>query len=92
MAESQPQVLTNLIPVQGDISLPGLGLSSKDHQMLIDNVSVVFHTAARVRFDEDLRAAIDCNVKGPQKVVTLCSQLKGLKANSNNKKTILRFL
>lgn len=46
--------------------------------MLRSNVNIVFHSAARIKFDDDLRGAIDLNVKGPQQVVALCRQLKHL--------------
>lgn len=41
--------------VVGDITLPRLGLSESDRQLLIDNVSIVFHSAASVKFDDPLK-------------------------------------
>jgi fatty acyl-CoA reductase len=41
--------------VVGDITIPELGLSSDDRQLLIDNVSIVFHSAASVKFDDPLK-------------------------------------
>jgi len=63
--------------------LPELGLSLSDLQMLSGNVTVVFHSAARIKFDDDLRGAIESNVKGPQKVASLCRQLKHLEVEYN---------
>ncbi|KAI9556291.1 hypothetical protein GHT06_018865 [Daphnia sinensis] len=80
LKQNQPDALDKLIPVNGDVSLPDLGLSLSDMQELSDNVSVVFHSAARVKFDDNLRNAIDSNVKGPQRVANFCRQLKKLKA------------
>lgn len=74
-------MFSKLVPISGDISLPELGLSLADLQMLSGNVTIVFHTAARIKFDNDLRGAIDSNVKGPQKVVSFCRQLKQLKVS-----------
>ena len=44
-----------ILPVVGDITVPQLGLSSEDRQLLIDNVSIVFHSAASVKFDDPLK-------------------------------------
>ena len=41
--------------VEGDLLLPRLGLSELDRQHIVDNVSIVFHSAATVRFDEPLK-------------------------------------
>ena len=34
---------------------PNMGMSPEDEQKLIDNVNIVFHSAATVRFDEPLK-------------------------------------
>ncbi|XP_046651701.1 putative fatty acyl-CoA reductase CG5065 isoform X2 [Daphnia pulicaria] len=78
--QNQPDALKKLVPISGDVSLPDLGISFSDMQELVANVSVVFHSAARVKFDDDLRSAINSNVKGPKRVATFCRQLKDLKA------------
>ena len=41
-----PEAAERLVPVEGDTSCLGLGLSPTDRQTLIDNVSIVFHCAA----------------------------------------------
>lgn len=43
-----------IVAIEGDITLPELGLSQKDRQLLIDEVSVVFHCAASIKFDAPL--------------------------------------
>ena len=79
LRQDQPNVFNKLIAISGDMSLPELGISPADLSILCDNVTVVFHSAARLKFDDDLKEAMDSNVKGPQKVVSLCHQLKHLK-------------
>jgi len=44
-----------LVPLDGDITKPGLGLSITERQIIINNVSIVFHCAANVRFDNPLK-------------------------------------
>ena len=72
-------VMSKIIPVEGDISLPNLGISSADLDLLVNNVSIVFHSAATVRFNEELRTAVNLNVKGPQQLLHICRQMKHLK-------------
>lgn len=68
-----------LVPVMGDLSEIRLGLSDGDYNMLAKNVSIVFHVAATVRFDEPLYDAIIKNVRGTREVVQLARQMKNLK-------------
>jgi len=75
----RPNVLTKMIPIAGDVTSPSFGLSAGDLKLLVDNVSVVFNLAATVRFDEELKAAVEMNVNGPRELVKICRQLKKLK-------------
>ncbi|XP_022905308.1 fatty acyl-CoA reductase wat-like [Onthophagus taurus] len=69
-----------IIPVQGDCTLAGLGLSLNDRNMLINNINIVFHVAATVNFDEKLRLAYSINVKGTESVLNLSKQAENLKS------------
>ncbi|KOX67285.1 hypothetical protein WN51_00015, partial [Melipona quadrifasciata] len=71
-----PSVLKKIHPVKGDISLPDLGLSQEDRIMLIENVNILFHAAATVRFNEPLNVAVGVNTKGTARVIQLCKELK----------------
>lgn len=48
--------------VGGDVSLPDLGLSLADKTRLIENVNIVFHAVAMVRFNEPFN--VNVNIKG----------------------------
>lgn len=50
-----PDFHQKILPVIGDILEPGLGLSAADVQRLSTEVSIVFHSAATVKFDEPLK-------------------------------------
>ena len=52
--QEKPELLAKIIPLNGDITLPKLGLSDNDISTLIHEVSIIFHSAATVRFDEPL--------------------------------------
>ena len=44
-----------LTPIAGDISSEDLGISAEDRDTLVSDVDVVIHSAATVKFDEELR-------------------------------------
>lgn len=69
--------------VTGDVTLPGFGLSATDMQLLLESVSIVFNSAATIKFDEELKAAIEMNVKGPMQLLEICRQMKRLEVCSN---------
>jgi fatty acyl-CoA reductase len=53
--EEQPDFIDRIVPITGDILSPQLGISAEDEAKLISEVSIVFHSAATVKFDEALR-------------------------------------
>uniref|UniRef100_A0A0A9Y316 Fatty acyl-CoA reductase n=1 Tax=Lygus hesperus TaxID=30085 RepID=A0A0A9Y316_LYGHE len=73
-------VFSKLSIVGGDVSEENLGLSSADRQTLVDNVHVVFHSAATLDFEANLSSTVRINLQGTQRVVELCKQIKDLKA------------
>ena len=75
--------LEKLIAVSGDISKKGLGLSEEDRNTLISNVSVVFHSAASVKFHGPLKDFIHQNVYGTQAVMELCNKMTKLQVCVN---------
>jgi hypothetical protein len=78
-----PKFRHKIIIVNGDCSLPGLGLEASDRRLLIEDISHVFHGAATVRFDENLRSAVATNVVGTRSVLELSREMKKLKVRSN---------
>lgn len=70
--------LSKVLPICGDITLPGLGISKADMDMLIHDVSIVFHSAATVKFDEPLRTSVNFNTRGTRYVLEMCHQMKKL--------------
>jgi fatty acyl-CoA reductase len=61
--------------VQGDLTHAGLGMSAQSREELCREVSIVFHAAATVRFNENLKLALQTNVIGTQEVVDLCKEM-----------------
>ncbi|XP_076277547.1 putative fatty acyl-CoA reductase CG5065 [Lasioglossum baleicum] len=65
--------------VNGDVSMLGLGLSEEDKKMLCENVNIVYHLAATVRFDELLKRAVILNTRGTKQMLDLAKEMKHLK-------------
>lgn len=65
--------------VNGDVSLPGLGLSPEDRNMLCEKIDIVYHGAATVRFDELLKKAVLLNTRGTKQMLDLAKEMKHLK-------------
>ena len=55
LKETNPSSFKKVFAITGDITLPRLGMSDDDFDTIIENTSVIFHSAATVRFDEELR-------------------------------------
>ena len=65
--------------VNGDMELVGLGISCDDRSYIMQNVEVIIHGAATVRFDEILTKAITINIRGTRDILDLaiqCSKLQ----------------
>ncbi|XP_054288689.1 fatty acyl-CoA reductase wat-like [Macrosteles quadrilineatus] len=80
MKTEVPDYHKKLTFVEGDISEPELGLSEADRCMLQDQIHVVFHSAADVRFVNSLRAAVNTNLVGAKRMVHLAKGMKNLKS------------
>jgi alcohol-forming fatty acyl-CoA reductase len=78
LRENEPQVLDKVHPISGDVSIDGLEMNENDQKLLIEDVNIVFHCAANVRFDLSLRDAVNFNVLGTQRVLTLAEKMKNL--------------
>ncbi|KAH6920856.1 hypothetical protein HPB50_028156 [Hyalomma asiaticum] len=80
LKQEQPCALEKVTAVAGDLSQPGLGLSASDLATLVDNVSVVFHSGATVKFTEPIRNAFELNVLGTRRVLDICKQMSNIRA------------
>ncbi|EFN76337.1 Fatty acyl-CoA reductase 1, partial [Harpegnathos saltator] len=56
-----PNFRSKIVPIKGDFSVDKLGLSDYDENLLRQNVSIVFHVGATVRFTEDIKIATTIN-------------------------------
>lgn len=78
LRKQNPKFMEKLIPINGDIMNPNLGISSDDRK-LMKNVSIIFHSAASVRFDDSLKYAVLMNTRGTYEIMKLAETLKNIK-------------
>uniref|UniRef100_A0A0A9VYR3 Fatty acyl-CoA reductase n=2 Tax=Lygus hesperus TaxID=30085 RepID=A0A0A9VYR3_LYGHE len=78
LKENKKHQLNKIVAVAGDITKPGLGLSPEDQEILVRQVSVVFHAAATVKFDETLRLSVALNLSGTKSLLQLCEKMDKL--------------
>ncbi|XP_072948533.1 fatty acyl-CoA reductase 1-like [Epargyreus clarus] len=71
-------LLAKMLIVSGDASAPGLALSEEDKQMIRDDVNIIVHAAATIRFDEELKKAVLLNVRGTKLMLELARECKNL--------------
>lgn len=75
----QSDLDSKLVVVQGDIADQcDLGIDDAIKARLLDDVSVVFHLAATVSFNEPLRVAVSLNIAGLRNVLQLCKRMSKL--------------
>ena len=84
LRQEHPEVLGKVSVVAGDITSLGFGLSSTDLETICDEVSIIFNSAATVKFDEELKAAVKMNVEGPRQLLQICRKMKHLEVGLND--------
>lgn len=78
LKEINPHAMDKIHIVEGDICEPNCGMSDSDRLLIADRVSVMFHSAADVRFDRRLVDAYHTNVYGTRNVLEFASQFPNL--------------
>ncbi|KAL1463130.1 hypothetical protein WDU94_014913 [Cyamophila willieti] len=72
-------ILKKVQVIAGDITQLHLGISEEDKNELIENVDIVYHVAATIRFDEPIKTAVILNTRGTRDMLELSKQFKQLK-------------
>nr|CAD7602243.1 unnamed protein product [Timema genevievae] len=78
LKSEKPGFVSRLTPLRADVSLENAGLSPEDRRRLQEEVNVVFHCAANVRFDQKLKDAVNLNTLGTRRVLQLCEGMTNL--------------
>ncbi|GBP65544.1 Putative fatty acyl-CoA reductase CG5065 [Eumeta japonica] len=69
-----------IVGIEGDTGELGLALSGTNRKVLLNEVDVIFHGAATVRFDDHIKKAVLTNVRGTREVLLLAAECKHLSA------------
>uniref|UniRef100_A0A1B0D6L7 Fatty acyl-CoA reductase n=1 Tax=Phlebotomus papatasi TaxID=29031 RepID=A0A1B0D6L7_PHLPP len=75
-----PLALDKMTCIAGDINDASFGLDDANMTKVVENVTMVFHVAATVKFNESLRDAACLNTLGTQRMMDLCCKIKKLKS------------
>ncbi|XP_026740069.1 fatty acyl-CoA reductase wat-like [Trichoplusia ni] len=78
--DENPKGIHKVVPILGDMELPGLGISDEDRKTLANKVTIIINAAATVKFDEKLSVSTAINVKGTKEVLKLAKECRNLKA------------
>jgi len=78
LKKHSPEVFKKLIPINGDVTELQLGMAQDDIERMV-NVSIIFHSAASVRFDDTLKYAVLMNTRGTREVMKFAEQLINIK-------------
>lgn len=81
LKRKRPNFQSKVSMVAGDCVLPDLGLDEETKGKLIDEVDVVFHCAATVRFDQHIKTAAYINVRAVRDLVVMAKQMKKLRVS-----------
>lgn len=79
-SQNGQEQLNKISAVKGDITKPLFGLSEDDIELLTSRVTVIFHSAATVKFVEPLRVAVENNVVSVENLINLASKFQKLQA------------
>ncbi|XP_046837277.1 fatty acyl-CoA reductase wat-like isoform X1 [Vespa crabro] len=80
LKEKEPTFRNRIIPIEGDCSLSNLGISIIDNAELIKEISIIFHVAATVKFNEKIKLATAINVRSLKDLINLSKNMPKLKS------------
>ncbi|KAL1456888.1 hypothetical protein WDU94_001578, partial [Cyamophila willieti] len=69
-----------VVILNGDLQEDELGLDEETRELLMEEINVVFHVAATVKFDEHLRLAYAINCKGTETLLKMGEDMKHLES------------
>ncbi|XP_011700623.1 PREDICTED: uncharacterized protein LOC105457578 [Wasmannia auropunctata] len=78
--EEVPNFRKKILPIIGDLEIDGLGLSENDKNILIREVSIIFHVAANVRFEEKFKVSTIINVNSTDTILNIAKRMPNLKS------------
>lgn len=78
MREKRPEALAKMIPVEGDVTLDRLGVEPNLLKKVINETSLVFHFAATLRLEAELKDSVTMNLIGTRNALEVCKEMPNL--------------
>lgn len=76
--KENPKILDKVQAIAGDIGARKLGLSEEDERKLEQQVHVIFHIAAILKLDANLKDAVNMNTTGTLHLLQLATRMQKL--------------
>ncbi|KAF2902454.1 hypothetical protein ILUMI_03730, partial [Ignelater luminosus] len=73
------EILNKVVAIPADLMALDLGLSPENRKMLAEEVNIIYHLAASIRFDDPLKKAVLLNVRGTKLMLEFAKECKQLK-------------
>ncbi|KAF8790735.1 Fatty acyl-CoA reductase 1 like protein [Argiope bruennichi] len=80
LKEVNPTFQKKVRLIDGDLLKERLGISDENFEELKATVSVVFHSAARVQFNDPIKVAVQHNIVGTKVFMDMCQEMPNLEA------------
>lgn len=80
LRSAQPNAFNKVVLLNGDVNTENLGLESTAINKLATEVDIVFHLAATLKLEANLKDAIEHNTKGTIRLLEMCRKIKNLQA------------
>ncbi|EFN66892.1 Fatty acyl-CoA reductase 1 [Camponotus floridanus] len=75
-----PNFRKKVVPIIGNFDVEDLELSENDKNILIREVSIIFHLAATMRFDEEIKIATTINIMATNTILNIAKRMLNLKS------------
>ncbi|XP_036142756.1 fatty acyl-CoA reductase wat-like isoform X2 [Monomorium pharaonis] len=75
-----PNFRQKVVPIIGDLNVEDFGLSANDKSILINKVSVIFHMAANLHFNEEIKVSTAANIEAIATILKLAKHMINLKS------------
>ncbi|TGZ35771.1 fatty acyl-CoA reductase wat-like [Temnothorax longispinosus] len=75
-----PNFRKKIVPIIGNLDTENFGLSENDKNILINQVSIIFHVAANVRFIENIKTSTIININATATILKLAKLMPNLKS------------
>lgn len=78
LTANDPLYMNRVTVVEGNLHELDIGISAEDRSLIVQNVQIVVHSGADVRFDETLQNLLLVNLRGTREVMRLAEQIVNL--------------